>query len=130
LPPRRCDDTWPASHWRTSSATRAIDHQAADGTGIGLSVGVVDVVLLIFPSFLVVILFVGVFLIVRAFDDQRVVFFLVVLAFVLIFVFVLEFLVIVLGFVFVGGGGSVLLVEEVEVFECQVAGGFHGASPW
>jgi hypothetical protein len=128
LPPRRCDDTWPASHWRTSSATRATDHQTADGIRVGLSVGVVDVVLLIFPSFLVVILFVGVFLIVRAFDDQRVVFFLVVLAFVLIFVFVLEF--IVLGFVLVGGGRSVLLVEEVEVFECQVAGGFHGASPW
>jgi hypothetical protein len=125
LPPRRCDDTWPASHWRTSSATRATDHQTAHGIRIGLSVGVVDVVLLVFTGFVLIII-----VIIFAFDDQRVVFFLVVLAFVLIFVFVLEFLVIVLGLVFVGGGGSVLLVEEVEVFECQVAGGFHGASPW
>jgi hypothetical protein len=105
LPPRRCDDTWPASHWRTSSATRAIDHQAADGTGIGLSVGVVDVVLLVFTGFVLIII-----VIIFAFDHQRVVFFVVVLAFVLIFVFVLEFLVIVLGMVFDGGGGSVLLV--------------------
>jgi hypothetical protein len=124
LPPRRCDDTWPASHWRTSSARRATDHQTADGIRIGLSVGVVDVVLLVFTGFVLIII-----VIIFAFDDQRVVFFLVVLAFGLIFVFVLEFLVIILGFILIGGGGGVLLVEEVEVFECQVAGGFHGASP-
>jgi hypothetical protein len=124
LPPRRCDDTWPARGWRTSSARPATDHQAADGAGVGLSVGVVDIVLLVFAVFFVVIFVVGVFV---AFDDQRVFF----IAFaVLVFVLVLKFVVIVLRLVLIGGGGGgVLLVQEVEVFESEISDGLHGASP-
>jgi hypothetical protein len=120
LPPRRCDDTWPARGWRTSSARPATDHQAADGAGVALSVGVVDIVLLVFAVFFVV----GVFV---AFDDQRVFF----IAFaVLVFVLVLKFVVIVLRLVLIGGGGGgVLLVQEVEVFESEISDGLHGASP-
>jgi len=130
LPPRRCDDTWPARGWRTSSARPATDHQATHRAGVGHGVGVVDVVLLIFAGFLVAIL-IFLFLVV-AFDEQRVVFFiffLVVRALVFLFFFVLKVVVVVLGFLLVSGGSGVLLVEKVEVFECQVAGGLHGASP-
>jgi hypothetical protein len=123
LPPRRCDDTWPARGWRTSSARPATDHQAADGAGVALSVGVVDIVLLVFAVFFVV----GVVGVVGVFDDQRVFF----IAFaVLVFVLVLKFVVIVLRLVLIGGGGGgVLLVQEVEVFESEISDGLHGASP-
>ncbi|HWG16830.1 MAG TPA: hypothetical protein VN678_03130 [Acidobacteriaceae bacterium] len=128
MPPRRCDDTWPARGWRTSSARRATDLQPAAGCGAGFGVGVIHVVLLVFPGFLVVIL---IFLVVVfALDDQRVIFFVAFAVLVFVLVLVLKFVVILLRLVLIGGcGGGVLLVQEVEVFESEIADGLHGASP-
>ncbi|HXE08102.1 MAG TPA: hypothetical protein VN612_09405 [Acidobacteriaceae bacterium] len=116
------------SHWRTSSASRATDTQPAGRCGANLSIGVVDVVLLVFAGVLVVLI---IFVVVLAFDDQRVILVLILRAFILIFVFVLEIFVLIFTFVFfVGCGCGMLLVEEVEIFKSQIAGGLHGASPW